>query len=350
MSQQNSSLNSIQYLRCFAIFSVFFLHLNTKVTIGHFGVDIFFVISGYVMALLASKNTDPSKFIKDRIFRIVPLYWATTLVVFILAVYFGDKMLKTSANIESLLLSLAFIPFYKFETEITPLYAIGWTLMFEMLFYVAMFIALLYKKHIDKSVNPLVFSFILVASLTFFASLTNKHNPYLQFMGSQNSYVFLYGIIIYWLNTAKFIQNISRPNWYYLTALALAVLYCMAGEVYLMPYRALSVGIPAFLIVFIATRIEYDSNIAMPLKIKSALLYIAEISYAFYLTHILVIMGMKRVLAQKMPALAPDTLFGAMLALVIALVVAVITHHIFDKPVNGFLKQQFIGNQRMKLA
>jgi acyltransferase-like protein len=72
-------------LRAIAVTTVVLFHIlaPTGHTFGEFGVDIFFVLSGFVIALmLDSSDLTVRRFIADRIARIVPLYWPLTFSVF----------------------------------------------------------------------------------------------------------------------------------------------------------------------------------------------------------------------------------------------------------------------------
>jgi peptidoglycan/LPS O-acetylase OafA/YrhL len=96
---------------------------------GPFGVDIFFVISGFVMVYsserLFGQPGAPITFFARRLARIVPLFWAaTTILVWVVVPY---------ASTKAVLGSLFFGPHIPSEA---PLLLVGWTLIFEMFFYV----------------------------------------------------------------------------------------------------------------------------------------------------------------------------------------------------------------------
>jgi exopolysaccharide production protein ExoZ len=63
---------SIQYLRAFAALSVLLFHVTQRghhsVTVGAGGVDVFFVISGFIMATITNARvTTPFEFLRDRL-------------------------------------------------------------------------------------------------------------------------------------------------------------------------------------------------------------------------------------------------------------------------------------------
>src|SRR5262249_8551603 len=148
---ESSSLVSIQALRAVAALLVFWGHAINAVTAevaadfpplyGPFGVDIFFVISGFVMVYsserLFGRPDAPIKFFARRFVRIVPLYWAATAIL----VWFVVPYASTKAVLGSLL----FTPRIPSEA---PLLYVGWTLIFEMFFYTVFAIALLAKRRV----------------------------------------------------------------------------------------------------------------------------------------------------------------------------------------------------------
>ena len=93
----NQPIVSIQYLRAAAAIAVVVYHqfqgkAHGLFDLGKYGVDLFFVISGFIMvAMTESRHTTPLDFLKDRIVRIVPLYWTATLLAFLLLLS-GAKM------------------------------------------------------------------------------------------------------------------------------------------------------------------------------------------------------------------------------------------------------------------
>jgi exopolysaccharide production protein ExoZ len=104
------------------------------------GVDLFFVISGFIMVhasrRLFGQPDAVAEFLKRRLTRIIPLYWLTTsLFLAILAAATlkgGDPFPSGTAIIASYL----FIPFDSYGNGRSfPVFDLGWTLNYEMFFY-----------------------------------------------------------------------------------------------------------------------------------------------------------------------------------------------------------------------
>src|SRR3954463_12772971 len=140
----SSTVITIQYLRGIAASLVVLHHAMSPTSlmpivptlrIGEFGVDLFFVISGYIMWVTTeNRPTRPLKFWGARIWRVVPLYWIFT-TLYILLVRPG---LLSGESLDPLYIakSYLFVPVMDpVINEIKPVYTLGWTLHYEMYFY-----------------------------------------------------------------------------------------------------------------------------------------------------------------------------------------------------------------------
>jgi peptidoglycan/LPS O-acetylase OafA/YrhL len=140
-------IQSVQYLRGLAALLVVLFHAELQVRrlgyegwwpqgLGH-GVDIFFVISGFIMWSTTSKSKITTmEFYKRRIIRILPLYWIVTTFVVCVALLFPQALQSTKFGILHVISSYLFFPFPNATGEMFPILVPGWTLNYEMLFYV----------------------------------------------------------------------------------------------------------------------------------------------------------------------------------------------------------------------
>lgn len=110
------------------------------------GVPIFFVISGFIM-YLTGIDSPPLHFARRRLFRIVPLYWLLTAALYALSVWEPHLLRNTDASRLYFLKSLLFVPYvspnHATAVHPEPLLAPGWSLNYEMAFYVLFACALL---------------------------------------------------------------------------------------------------------------------------------------------------------------------------------------------------------------
>jgi exopolysaccharide production protein ExoZ len=128
-------INNIKGLRAIAAMAAVFFHSGFVFSglrpLGSFGVAIFFVISGYLMAMLCEKQADT--FLRKRFVRIVPPNLAFTFLLFASAVKYPFLFKATRPNVVELLKSLVFIPFAKSNGIMQPVLFLGRTLNYEML-------------------------------------------------------------------------------------------------------------------------------------------------------------------------------------------------------------------------
>jgi exopolysaccharide production protein ExoZ len=151
MAAPKVKLLGVQYLRAAAALMIVYLHttvaipeyraiLRTHALIStsrfNTGVDIFFVISGFIM-MVTGTHSRPGSFLIRRVLRIVPLYWTLTLLL--AAVYYLAPLLFRTVVVrpDYLLKSLLFIPYPNPAAAniFAPLLIPGWTLNLEMFFY-----------------------------------------------------------------------------------------------------------------------------------------------------------------------------------------------------------------------
>lgn len=143
-------INSIQYLRATAAVTVIiahaFAHPLAEAPVwtwfaGRFGVTLFFVISGFIMTVITSEEPfEPGQFMIRRIARIVPLYWTITLVTAVAVLVRESVFKNTIFDLSHLIASLLFVPMYRpgAPDTIVPFVKLGWTLNYEMFFYVVL--------------------------------------------------------------------------------------------------------------------------------------------------------------------------------------------------------------------
>ncbi len=133
---QPRTLLSIQCLRGLAALAVVLLHLGwgPPFLAGHAGVDVFFVISGFIMMHTGQREPTPGVFLAARARRVLPLWW---LVVLLTAAWTRDNALWR------VLASLALWPTRRWDGEWQFIVGPGWSLAYEAGFYLVFAAALL---------------------------------------------------------------------------------------------------------------------------------------------------------------------------------------------------------------
>lgn len=102
---------------------------------GDFGVKLFFCISGFIIVHTArhmpAGMDSAGTFLRRRLIRIVPLYWLITTIYVLKTVLTG-----ASYSSAELIRSYAFVPYLNSHHLVQPILGQGWSLNYEMLFYV----------------------------------------------------------------------------------------------------------------------------------------------------------------------------------------------------------------------
>src|SRR5215831_19965634 len=107
-------LLNLHLLRAVAALSVVYFHttseagLNLPINVGGHGVDVFFVISGFIVAHISERS--PDRFLVRRVIRIVPFYWTATVALFSLAALGPHILRSTQPDVQQLVCSLFFVP------------------------------------------------------------------------------------------------------------------------------------------------------------------------------------------------------------------------------------------------
>ena len=160
MQTEKENYTGIQALRFLAAILVVMFHatLYTRDRLdptfnswipGGGGVDVFFVISGFVMVVssrkLATKTGGWLLFAKRRLIRIIPLYWLSTTLKIAAILAVPSLVLHTNLSFYQVATSYLFFPARNAEGDLHPLLIVGWTLNYEMFFYMVFTLALLLR-------------------------------------------------------------------------------------------------------------------------------------------------------------------------------------------------------------
>jgi exopolysaccharide production protein ExoZ len=298
------------------------------------GVDIFFVISGFIMvyasADLFGRREGPRLFLGRRVARIVPLYWAVTTLFLLIALIVPSAINSAAPSVWQVVASYLFIPTTGADGHVQPVYTLGWTLNYEMFFYVLFALAIVLQRA-QAVVAVTVALLLFVVVRPFVAPLS----PTLAFWGDPIVLEFVFGMVLGLMRT----RGVSLP-------FAVRLMLAAAGLVLLhfdlvrpdapLPLPAIvAYGIPAALLVA-AAAFHRDSE--TPWRFERPLAALGDASYALYLVHPFAI----RVLRELVLALGVGALLGPWafvgIALVLAVAAALAVYRLFERPTTQALR------------
>jgi peptidoglycan/LPS O-acetylase OafA/YrhL len=296
---------------------------------GAAGVDIFFAISGFVMAIslpgLAGKANKPAVFLWRRFTRVVPLYWAVTTLKVAILKAFPASAINGLGSPWRIIASYLFIPTSNGKGEIYPVVEVGWTLNFEVFFYLLFAIAL------ALDLAPLTFLGPCLTALTLLGTLRPAGLPAFTVLSSSLVLEFLFGVILAELATRRKLPG-SRA----------AMLLAGTGFVALMlipeptfDMRFLWWGVPAACVVAGGVALEDQWGARMPRWLLEA----GDASYALYLTHTFIMPFLGHLLSRIHLTGIPGLIAAIVLGMGISLPLSVLVHRWVEKPLMEMFKK-----------
>lgn len=301
---------------------------------GFGGVDLFFVISGFVITHSSAADWNKPASFKHywykRITRIFPVYW-----VVLLAVALGSMMVAPAAksttfsaptHFSEWISTLLLLPGHK------PVVGVSWTLSYELFFYLMISLLVLSNRFWRIPAG------ILVGSLIVFGTGHNvgKELPILSFVLSPFNLEFAAGALAWYL-----VNRISLPDYVYLLMISVALgvvltyMPTVTNEDY--AQRVLVVGSSSFLVVWALTGLEKRKRkgASLPLWMD----YVGDASYMLYLIHFpILVFGNKLIQIVTQDSVWVMTLNMALVSAVV--IVSVYIHWHIEKPLLSYLKRR----------
>ncbi|WP_290700469.1 acyltransferase [Amphritea sp.] len=319
-------IENLQVLRAFAAINVVFFHIiGTAESYGqptHLfsvlegwganGVDVFFVISGFMMLHIQMKRKrSVVAFYKSRLIRVLPAYWLLTTVVILAFLVAPNAFRELIVTAERAFASYLFVS--SLFTGETPIVLVGWTLEWEMLFYTVFGAALLF----DTWKKIYFFVFLLLGLVSFASS---QLIVFEFFAGMLVAYVF---------NNKRLGTNFAVLC--LLVGAALLLLTINQNVRQLDLDRELIWGVPSFLIVLGAV---HAKQVYHPV-----LRYLGDASYSIYLVQILTLPIFYKLVSVTSFDINNDIL--SLMCLMVSVLAGVVMFALFEKPTTDFLSRKF---------
>jgi exopolysaccharide production protein ExoZ len=292
------------------------------------GVDIFFVISGFVMTVssqsLISLPHGMSIFLKRRVERIVPLYWIATTLKIVLVTISPGIAINAIGSSWHIISSYLFLPTLNAAVP-HPVLSAGWTLNYEMLFYLLFAIALGMGWPLLRVLVP---ALGVISAVAFIAHgrgpiLLNSYDPIvLEFLG---------GVLLARAVLAKKIPSVLVSSMMGVIGLTLLIMNQRGDQSLL---RVFVWGLPALAVVTGAVGLEERFGRRIP----RWLLDIGDASFAIYICHGFVL-PLSGFLARRMRVGgAAEVFFVVFLGLVVATTFGVAINRVVERPIMRYLR------------
>lgn len=327
-------LNNLQVLRGISAILVCCFHFKNDFNIGNhtfgnllfskgsIGVPIFFVISGFIMVYTTKKINFKSPtiqickdFLLKRIIRIIPLYFLLTIAWILLggtiSYYFsGEGWVR-------LYKSFLFIP-----TKSFPVLYLGWSLNYEVFFYLIFAISFFFKQY--RYYFVLLFFIILL----FFNSTLGTHSDWFKMITSPINLYFLFGILL-----GIFIEKIKAPS---IVVYAFICFSLISFALFMMDVFFQN-GYLAYVIVFILVFSFLLADFNLKIIPPKFLIFLGDISYSIYLTHPFTEIFFRHF---KVEGLLNYIYFPFKILIII--IVATLTYYLIEKKITQKLSKIFI--------
>jgi exopolysaccharide production protein ExoZ len=295
---------------------------------GAAGVDLFFVISGFVMVYASERffrrAAGPQEFFLRRVARIAPLYWVMTsiIVAYLLLQYGSMEAAKFSPG--AVLASYLFIPYPQTDGFMAPVHGVGWSLNYEMFFYLCFCLALPLGR------RPGVLSVILLLAGLVTVNRAWRLPPPLDYLTRPIVLEFAMGMLV---------ALVLREGFRLPGILCAALVASGAAGFFFLPWY---MGIDHFVVwgvpsAVVVAGLTLGGPTLKPGPLSRAIAFMGDASYSLYLVHPLAITLPRRLFGMYVNPAAAPILYLAIL-FIIALTAACAVHTLFERPLTRYLQ------------
>lgn len=325
---------SVQYLRGIAAFMVLLEHVGVKSGqhstnllsswhIGGAGVDLFFLISGFIMChTTATKHQQTGasrQFLWRRVLRIIPLYWLVTCAALVIYLVMPDKINSGGGE------TGVFASFFLLPTDQLYLVSNGWTLRYEFLFYFVFMLGLFFSRFIGQA---LVVSLLL--GMVWAGQWLAPQSAVGRFVTDTLLLEFVGGMLLYHAYHAlKSLRNVRIPMAFGFMGIALGSLLAVNHGIS-SGVRVIDFGVPMVFLMLGGLSLEP----LLAAKPVGFLKMLGDSSYAMYLVHPFVLAGGAMVLNKLQLSHAFFGVFFAASLVGLSVLVGYLVYELLEKPIS----------------
>lgn len=234
---------------------------------GYLGVQLFFMISGFVILMTLEKMKDSKSFVVSRFSRLYPAYWSALLLTVLITTAFAAPFQKGIYSVKQVLVNFSMVQYWFGIKDVDGSY---WTLAVEFCFYVWMWF--IFKARKLQYIQWFAFTWIGLSFIFHAFSI-----PYGKFIKAalilQHAPLFAAGIGFFLLSSRK--RTVDR-YFLILASFCCEVFLLQKNNTTLIPYIVITCFYLIFYL-FINKKLEFLSNVLF--------LFLGNISYSLYLIH-----------------------------------------------------------------
>ena len=350
VTSPSGQIETLQLLRAVAALMVVISHIiteagnrgivfpNVPALRWEAGVDLFFVISGFIMVYSSDRLYGADKarttFWKKRIIRIAPLYWMCTAIMLLTLAERTVAMNKPFPSITAIAASFAFWPYDGYGNNDGfgfPVYTLGWTLNYEMFFYLIFGLFIAFAR---ETAVALVASVLL--ALVVFGQIIEPLPLPLYFWSRPIVLEFVMGMCVAILWRRKVV----------VPGVVRFLIVCIAVTVFALDLPVTSNGLSRAAIWGVCAAAVLAALVLGPTKLNNCIaipgVLLGDASYSLYLTHPFSITIFFKITHGSWPRGSVATWSLLLILISLTSVVAVVTYRLFERPVMDILTRRFL--------
>ena len=341
----------IDGLRAIAVISVILFHLGFLKN-GYLGVDIFFVISGYLITGIVYNESIKSKFsifkfYERRIRRIFPLVLFTTFISLVIGVVFmlpddlenlSQSIIATNFSANNILLYITSVDYWAIANDYKPLMH-TWSLGIEEQFYLLFPLLFFTLKNNTKYILP-VLSFLSILSLLFFLNSKEDSSKFF-FLQYRFFELSIGGICAIFFIKNKAASIIKYDN-YLLYVITIFLFYLLFSNSVTNNYlNVLSITVFTSAILVFGQKYFSSNNFYQMLFCNKLMVGIGKISFSLYMWHQIVLAFSRYILLEFI------SVFDSFILIIIVFILSILSYYLIETP---FRNKQKVSSKLLFLV